>query len=249
MHSSHIFSSPPKYLYDPKSPLPSFYDLFDLSTAFKNVYEPAEDSFLLIDAISADLAESAASFGGQRDEVRSVEIGCGSGLVTCCFLEEVWKRGIGKIGGKRLEHFCVDVNADAVELTLSILSSSHLDTKFKTTVLQNDLLSSLPKFDVIIFNPPYVTTDSSEYKKSLEAKDIYCAWAGGKNGSETIKRFIEELDGHLYDDSVIYLLLSIENECDFIEKRMKEKHGLEAELLMKRKAGDEELAVVKFRRK
>ena len=108
------------------------------------------------------------------------------------------------------------------------------------------LNSFILKGSWIIFNPPYVTTNDDEYKRALEKKDIYASWAGGKKGSETIFKFIYQLKNFIKDNSIIYLLLSKENEYFKIINDIHNCINFQFEILMKRKATNEKLAVFKF---
>ena len=72
-------------------------------------------------------------------------------------------------------------------------------------MINSDLFQNFPsdkKIDLIFFNPvyihlynlqPYVSTDEEELENAQLLKDISAAWAGGKNGSKVILRFIQEL--------------------------------------------------------
>ena len=231
--------SPEKYPIDTsKKPLPIFYDFYDLSKDFQNVYEPAEDSFLLIDSIDKELEQIKFD----KEKLTSIELGCGSGLVSCCYLSKLKDLKISK-----LNHYCFDINIDAVNLTRNILKNYCLDNN--ASVIEGDLFNRFDKnkiFDIIIFNPPYVTTDDDEYKRALKEKDIYAAWAGGKKGSETIFKFINELKGHIHENSIIFLLLSKENEYEKIIKELKKLYDLDYEVLMRKQFKNERLSVIKF---
>ena len=236
-------NTPEKYPIDTsKKPLPAFYDFYDLSKDFQNVYEPAEDSFLLIDSIEKDLEEIKFD---KNKNITSIELGCGSGLVSCCYLSKLKELNINI-----LNHYCIDINKDAVNLTQRLLKNYSLNKN--VSVLEGDLFNNFDNdkiFDIIIFNPPYVTTDNEEYERALKEKDIYAAWAGGKKGSETIKRFVEELKGHINDNSIIFLLLSKENDYDNIIDKLKKLYNLECEILMRKKFKNERLSVFKFSQK
>ena len=230
-------NSKSKYENNNKKSLPIFYDFYDLSNDFKNVYEPAEDTFLLIDSITNDLNKNKLF-----NPIKSIEIGCGNGLVSCCYLDIIKKENI------TLEkHFCIDINKDALNLTEKLIKNYNLNNN--VYFIESDLFSNFKnneKFDIIIFNPPYVTTDDDEYKRALEKKDIYASWAGGKKGSETIFKFISQLKNFIKEDSIIYLLLSKENEYLKIIDDINNCINFQFEILMKKKATNEKLAVFKF---
>ena len=233
-------NNPEKYPIDTsKNPLPIYYDFYDPSKDFQNVYEPAEDSFLLIDSLDKELEQIKFD---KNKKITSIEIGCGSGLVSCCFLSKLKQLNINI-----LNHFCVDINKDAVNLTQRLLKNYDLDENVK--ILEGDLFKNFDKnkiFDIIIFNPPYVTTDNDEYERALKEKDIYAAWAGGKKGSETINRFVEELKDHINEKSILFLLLSKENDYEFIIDNLKKYYDLDCEILMRKRFKNERLSVMKF---
>lgn len=220
-------------------PLPTFFDFYNLSKDFQNVYEPAEDTFLLIDSLIFDIN----TWPNSKKNLVSVELGCGNGLVSCCFLDKI--RSSEKCSD--IKHYCIDVNKDAIDLTGRLIRNYGLDKGVEFVL--SDLFSNVSpeeKFDIVIFNPPYVTTDSEEYQRAVDQKDIYASWAGGKEGSETIFKFIDEIKGRLNKDGIIYLLLSHENNYNEIIRRINKDLGLNYKILLKRKAVNEKLAVFKF---
>ena len=236
-----------KYSIDTsKKPLPEFYDFYDISKDFLNVYEPSEDTFLLIDSLELELDNLfSKSYFSNKKKITSVELGCGNGLVSCSFLSKMSK--LNPENKIKINHYCIDINKDALNLTKNLLTKYNLDKN--TIFLESDLFNAIDQnenFDIIIFNPPYVTTDDDEYKRALKEKDIYAAWAGGKKGSETINKFVEKLNGKINDKSIIFLLLSKENDYNFIINNLITKYGFKFELLMRKQFKNEKLAVFKF---
>ena len=234
-----------KYSIDTsKKPLPIFYDFYDLSKDFLNVYEPSDDTFLLIDAIEFELDNlNTQSYFNNLEKITSIELGCGNGLVSCCYLSKLKNLNINK----QINHYCIDINKDAINLTKNILSKYNFNNN--TIIKESDLFNNIDKnkkFDIIIFNPPYVTTEGGEYTRALKEKDIYAAWAGGKKGSETINKFVQELNGRINNNTIIFLLLSKENDYNLIINNIKSKYNLNYELLMKKQFKNEKLAIFKF---
>jgi len=83
-------------------PLP---DLSHLTSAdFDKVYEPSDDTFLLVDALAADAAELRARSAGV-----CIEIGCGSGAVITHLAKLLPAHSALVLAG--------DVNADALAAT------------------------------------------------------------------------------------------------------------------------------------
>ena len=138
------------------------------------VYEPAEDTYLLADSV-------VVSEGNSVFEVGS---GCGLIALYCA------SRGANFI--------CCDVNPFAVELIKKnfLVNESLLKGSFDVRI--GDLFSVLDSknsFDVIIFNPPYLPTSKKELVGGSGWFDK--AVSGGLNGLEVIERFINQVSGFL----------------------------------------------------
>jgi len=70
-------------------------------------------------------------------------------------------------------------------------------------IIKSDLFEKINgKFDLIIFNPPYLPLDEREDNESRKAT------TGGKNGDEIILRFIKKLPKHLNLNGSALILLS-----------------------------------------
>ncbi len=105
--------------------------------------------------------------------------------------------------------------------------------------IKSDLFSNVKgKFDVIIFNPPYLP--SSKYK------DI--ALDGGKKGYEVIERFLKQAKDYLTDNGIILMVYSSFSKPRKIKQIMKQ-NGFEEEILEEKKLSFERLSVVRIKRK
>uniref|UniRef100_A0A2A4JBY6 Methyltransferase HEMK2 n=1 Tax=Heliothis virescens TaxID=7102 RepID=A0A2A4JBY6_HELVI len=191
---------------------------------FDHVYEPAEDSFLLIDALEKDL-----QYLKSKNPIFCLEVGSGSGVV------------ITALGMAFPQTFCLstDVNLKACAMTKQtaaynkvILDSCNMD-------LASSFIDNV--FDVIIFNPPYVVTDSEECGGS----DITASWAGGAKGREITDRLLNMIPKKLANNGVFYLLLIEENIPDEVVEIMT-SYGYKSETVIKRKVRNEQQLVLKF---
>lgn len=200
---------------------------------FDNVYEPREDTFLLIDAIVNDKLYLRI----KKPRI-CVEIGCGTGSVSVLLYKLF----------EKMKWVCpyfllTDVNKRAADIAHSTCLHNGLE---HFDVIQTDLLSGLEdrlagKVDVLIFNPPYVPTPSSEVGKT----DITAAWAGGRRGREVIDRVLPQLPKLLSSQGVLYILLVEENDPCEIETIVKDL-GLLSKVLIRKKAKNECQLVMKI---
>jgi release factor glutamine methyltransferase len=152
-----------------------------------SVYEPSEDSFLLADAALSEIKGSE----------RLLEVGCGSGIVPA-----VIKANTGaKIAG-------IDINPDAAKCT----KENGIDA------IRGDMLSCIKgKFDMIIFNPPYLPTSEEERTGGW----LNTALDGGDDGRRVIYRFLEEAGRCLAGKGKLLLLVSSLSGIEEVKSKMK----------------------------
>ncbi|XP_049641774.1 methyltransferase N6AMT1 [Suncus etruscus] len=194
--------------------------------AFRDVYEPAEDTFLLLDALEAAAPEL-------RGVEICLEVGSGSGVVSA-FLASL-------IGPQAL-YMCTDTNPEAAACTLETARCNQVHLQPIITDLVKGLLPRLKeKVDLLVFNPPYVVTPPEE----VRSQGIEAAWAGGKDGREVMNRLFPLVPDLLSPRGLFYLVTIRENNPEEILKAMKNK-GLQGATALSRQAGREMLSVLKF---
>ncbi len=151
------------------------------------VYAPAEDTYLLLSAI--ELSESQ----------HVLEMGCGTGIIALHCAK----------AGCRVK--VADISLDAVENARVNSAINLLDIE----PVQSDLFEKIRgKFDVIIFNPPYLSVQDTEGLSDSEKWPL----VGGEKGHEVSARFLEAVADHLDPGGRIYLLTSSESERGVLEK-------------------------------
>lgn len=136
------------------------------------VYYPREDSLLLSRAV-----------GDTELKDKSVlEIGCGSGFLSVIMAK------------RKANVTAVDISNDAVKAAEENAKANAVSL----TCSQSDLFSAVTgKFDLIVFNPPYLPDESGDK-----------TYSGGKTGRETIEKFIKGAKAHLAAGGRILLLIS-----------------------------------------
>jgi len=154
------------------------------------IYTPAEDSFLM----SRILKERIPLLLEKDNNLRFLEIGVGSGI----HLETALSLGI-----KKENIFSSDINKDSV---------SHCGS-LGFNCIYSDLFENIEgKYDIIIFNPPYLPEDSQE------PEDSRLETTGGKKGSEIILRFLREAKEYLVKNGILFLITSsLADEISFNE--------------------------------
>lgn len=218
------------------------------SEDYDHVYEPSEDSFLLLDALEMDLPYLL-----EKKPLLCLELGPGSGIIITALAKYLKSGSLG--------FFAVDINKFACNATQRTVKANDV----KVDVINMDLLTSFKpnSVDLLVFNPPYVPTPNNsndnipEHKKLYDndAENVYSSrdgekmliksWAGGADGCEIINRVIESLDDILAPNAVFYLLIIKDNNPEKIKKDLSHK-GYEAIQIIDRKIRGEHLIVLKI---
>ncbi|XP_068620413.1 methyltransferase N6AMT1-like [Battus philenor] len=190
---------------------------------FDFVYEPSEDSFLLIDALENDL-----EYLKNKNPIFCLEVGSGSGVIITA-LGMAFPNAIC---------FSTDINIKACMMTKSTATYN----KVIVETINMDLGSCFieKKFDLIVFNPPYVVTESKE----CGGHDITASWAGGVKGREITDRLLPMIPKILTSTGTFYLLLIEENIPNEVIAIMSE-YGFTSEIVIRRRVRNEHQLVLK----
>ena len=143
------------------------------------VYEPSDDSFLL--------AENLIINNGEK----VLEIGTGSGIIAM-YASKMTNKVVA-----------TDINFNAIELAEKNFLSNGIEN---IQLFFGNLFEPVKsqKFDVILFNLPYLPTEKCEI---LEG-DLNCAFDGGLNGRTVIDKFLNEVKNHLNHGGRVQLIQS-----------------------------------------
>ncbi len=138
------------------------------------MYEPREDSFLLLKHVK-DYAKGK----------KVLDMGTGSGILA---------KEASRYAGSVL----------AVDIDEKIINKLKKEKdNLKVTYFTSNLFSNISgKFDLILFNPPYLP---SEGIKHIDLE-------GGKNGTEIIEKFLKQAKKFLNDNGKILILCSSLNK-------------------------------------
>lgn len=215
---------------------------------YNHVYEPSEDSFLLLDALEIELPYLL-----EKKPSVCLEIGPGSGIIISALAKY--------LNYQRQGFFAVDINKFACDATKRTSKANGVNAE----VINMDLLTAFKpnSVDLLVFNPPYVPTPSHDDETLPEQSKFYDedaekvygsdekmlikSWAGGIDGCEIINRVILNLNDILAPDGVFYLLIIKDNNPEKIKKDLRNL-GFQALQIIDRKIRGEHLIVLKVLR-
>lgn len=180
------------------------------------IYEPAEDSLLL-----AQCVEKISSRIIRRNpHAAALDMGSGSGIQAEALL---------KSGFIKNNVLTSDISKEAVD--------NSRKKGFKA--VNSDLFEKVKgRFDIIIFNPPYLP-----YNKYDGNKDT----CGGKKGYEITLKFLKQLKSHLNKNGIALLLMSSLTNPDIIRREIR-KQNLKCRKIASEKFFFEEILVFCIKR-
>ncbi len=171
------------------------------------IYAPSDDSEFFADFLRGYLKNS-------KKDITFLDIGTGSGILAGVALEFLDKKNI----------FACDINKEAVEI---------LKKKGINAFYSNLFSDVTGKFDLIVFNAPYLPRDDREPASSRVAT------TGGKKGDEISVGFLKEAKAHLNVGGKILLLVSSLTPRNRIDK-------FGGHEIARKKMFMEELIILKF---
>jgi release factor glutamine methyltransferase len=189
------------------------------------VYEPAEDTFLLLKKI--DVCSNDTVF----------EIGTGTGIIALfCALNGA-------------EVVCSDINPYAVDLVKKNTSKNKSLLTGTIDIRIGSLFEVLNKdtfFDLIIFNPPYLPTSTKEYVGGSGWFDK--AVSGGQSGLRITKQFLDKLPNHLKGNGRAFCIFSTNSpRCQF--NRILKENNLISTIVTEQSFVDETIEVHRIKKK
>ena len=178
------------------------------------VYIPSDDTFLLAENVEIKEGQSV------------LEIGTGSGLVSMyasLLTDDVT---------------ATDINYNALELAEKNFKLNNINT---IKLEFGDLFEPVKdkKFDVILFNTPYLPTDSDD----IINDDLNYAFDGGLDGRKVIDRFINQVSNHLNDKGIVQIIQSSLSDNDRT-LHMFDRNGFIAEIAASEKFFFEEIVLI-----
>ena len=178
------------------------------------VYIPSDDTFLLAENLEIKKGQSV------------LEIGTGSGLVSMyasLLTDDVT---------------ATDINFNALELAEKNFRLNNINT---IKLEFGDLFEPVKdkKFDVILFNTPYLPTDSGD----IINDDLNYAFDGGLDGRKVIDRFINQVSNHLNDKGIVQIIQSSLSDND-LTLDMFDRNGFVAEIAESEKFFFEEIVLI-----
>jgi release factor glutamine methyltransferase len=184
----------------------------------KQVYEPAEDTFLLAENLRVEEKEAV------------LDMGTGCGILAVLATEKAKKV------------VATDINPHAIKCAEKNSKMNRVEGKIEFRL--GDLFQPIrpdETFGLILFNAPYLPSELAE-----ERSWIRRAWAGGPSGREIIDRFITEALEFLKADGKISLVQSSLSDIDKTMERFYET-GLKARIVAEVEFPFEKIALVEAR--
>lgn len=143
------------------------------------IYEPSDDSYIFSEFLENYLSNL------KNKNISFLDMGTGSGILSKTASKFISKKNI----------VCADIN----KIALDNLKKEN----FKT--IHSNLFSKISKnkkFDIIVFNAPYLPDDKAE------DSDSKLITTGGKLGDEISLKFLKQSQNYIKKDGKIFLLIS-----------------------------------------
>ena len=178
------------------------------------VYQPAEDTYLLADNLQVERMS------------RALEVGTGTGFIAILAAK------------KARMVIATDINSHALDCAVKNIITNKA---FNVELRMGDIFEPVEneKFDLILFNTPYLPSDEDD----VVGDKLDAAWNGGPSGREVIDRFLDGVKDHLNPGGKVQLVQSSLSGNEETLKNL-EEFGFKASITAREKCFFEEIVVI-----
>jgi release factor glutamine methyltransferase len=173
----------------------------------KEVLDPRPDTELLIDVVKNSY--------DKLDEFSFLDIGTGSGNITCTILAEFTKS----------YGFCIDISKNALEIAKKNIKLHKLEKRAE--LLQSNIFENIAKtqiFDLIISNPPYISSKKLDFlPNDVKLYDPKIALDGGEDGLDFYRKIAKNAKKHLKKDGFLLFEIGFDQKYE-IEQILKDNN-------------------------
>ncbi len=165
----------------------------------KDTLDPRQDTETLIEGVLEALPK--------EHKYRFLELGVGSGCIIISLLHEYTQsHGVG-----------VDISPLALNVAKGNMSNHFLEKRL--TLIQSSWFENVEgKYDLIISNPPYISTQEIEtLNENVKNYDPHLALDGGENGLECYESIAQNAGDFLNPGGIITLEIGFGQAQDVIE--------------------------------
>jgi release factor glutamine methyltransferase len=143
--------------------------------------------------------------GGQKSEVRIIDVGTGSGVIALSLAQKF----------PEAEIIATDISDDALLLARENAARFGIA---RVQFLKSDLLENVDgKFDLIVANLPYISRHDRDQLAPEVLRDPEVALFAGEKGDEILRRLIETAPSHLNAGGLLALEIGLGQEPALID--------------------------------
>ncbi|QNQ01029.1 YALIA101S02e04258g1_1 [Yarrowia lipolytica] len=203
------------------------------SANYEEVYEPSEDSFMLLDVLEME----QSYINSHLSYPVVTEIGTGSGIVTTFMLKSVVPKGV---------FLATDISPFACNQVLATSKENNGTQYLEALRGERTTMMRPHTIDLLVFNPPYVP-DDKPVEPYPETYGDWVDWAllGGEDGMQVTWKVLLELKTILSKNGIAYILFCASNKPEQVAVKMREL-GWIVTRIVERKEGRELLSVYRF---
>jgi len=154
---------------------------------------PRPETEELVELVLNELRNYQLAEGKKSEEIRVLDVGCGSGAIGLAILKAL--PGVQCVG--------IDKNPEAISLSLENAKLLNLHSRYHAECVAIQDWESEKTFDLIVSNPPYIPLEDMKGLQDEVVKyEDFDALCGGNDGTNIIREILLKAPQILKEDSL-----------------------------------------------